>query len=477
MERSLKYLEKNDVFVSNHNYVYPIDVSSYYEVGDVDEATYLQNTAIDLKEMTIKMRRGKFDYDDGDTKGFVLYTHQDDEQFQSCDLQPHLKEFAAALEQFTPVMKLLPDRCESFFNIVRFHLNDDAVRLIKEALIGKPFNKMRFVQNSYHPNNGLRDYEGFNVDAILEIAQSNTHLRKLEMSHNYIDHHHIGRLCTIVLNHRSLVELDLRNNTHFTGIGDRILNRLVTNGDFKIERLGMASNSIKDAIPLLADFLATNPRLKYIDLSCNRLTDVEATLIANALRSNTTLRHLYLCDNDGITSRGVDSFRSVLCDDSSLNAIAASNHVCLLDLDTDCSNVNCSEVPMENRRWKIYSLLEKRYFDETTSNVEHFCHVDVRILPHMLEVIQKCSEIFYNDDIDDDRDEDTDTDEDVSENLDEVNETLRHLLILNEDVGEDMVGEDEDESRGRARGGPDPHQMRILSIVYNRDYAEFRSSI
>ncbi len=71
-----------------------------------------------------------------------------------------------------------------------------------------------------------------------------------------------------------------------------------------------------------------NPPLKAIGFSDNRLNDDDAILIAAALESNTKLRHLVLCGNVNITSRGWDALRPALWDDTNLNSVSGSNHAC-----------------------------------------------------------------------------------------------------------------------------------------------------
>ena len=128
------------------------------------------------------------------------------------------------------------------------------------------------------------------------------------------------------------MELDL-SNCFEPGNGDAMLTSLLTSGGLKLEKLVMSSNNITSGVStLLADFLATNPRLKELNLVDNRLNDSDAALIANALRSNTTLRSLQLGNSNSITHTGVESFRLVLYDESSLNAAADSNHTCTVDL-------------------------------------------------------------------------------------------------------------------------------------------------
>ena len=130
--------------------------------------------------------------------------------------------------------------------------------------------------------------------------------------------------------------------------------------------------------------------MKELDLNNNHLNDSDAVLLANALRSNTTLKSLKLHYND-ITDVGVEAFRLVLCDESSLNSVADSNHSCTVyGFDEFYWNKNSwSNVMADNRGRKIYSILSSR--NEVMSNVEHFGDVDVKVLPNMLEAVQRYS--------------------------------------------------------------------------------------
>jgi hypothetical protein len=130
--------------------------------------------------------------------------------------------------------------------------------------------------------------------------------------------------------------------------------------------------------------------LKALDLVDNHLNDSDFVLIANALRSNTTLRSLKLGD---ITNDVLEAFRLVLCDKSSLNAVADSNHSCILQALRYFTWNNYHSHYGDNRGWKIYSILKSR--NETMSNVQHFDDIDVKLLPNMLENVQKYSKTVF----------------------------------------------------------------------------------
>ena len=387
-DKALKRHEYNEMLIKNQSWEYPVPLLPEHDFifhgYTVGEAEYLSETAKELKDVTTQMRRGEStSHIDG--KEVYMRMSDEDPPFSyevNHALFPHWQEFAAALKQFTPAINVLPDNCESFFRFYFVQLNNDAMMLIKNALIGMPFKNLAFTNN----NNGNGACGGMSVDSILHIAESNKNLRKLLIGRNQIGSQHIQRLCSVVRNHH-MVQLELFDSFE-PGIGDEMLASLLAIDDLKLERLDMASNNITSAVgTLLADFIATNPRLKELDLQSNDLNDSDAKLIANALRSNSTLVELRIDDNN-ISKVGFECFRRVLCDESSLNSVADSNHICSVLSDSSAVNGwNLHEENQINRGWKIYRLLSLRH--KSMSNAQHFGDIDVKLLPNMLEVVQK----------------------------------------------------------------------------------------
>eukprot|EP00984_Skeletonema_dohrnii_P029094 scaffold19434_cov121-Skeletonema_dohrnii-CCMP3373.AAC.10 len=401
VERSLKFHEYNEMLIKNQSWEYSAAVYSEDELIDSgyteDEAEFIAEKAQDLKFITTKMRTGEFPYERyRNEKGvhidmYNVVDPQDRGAVKNMML-PHWKEFAEALKHFTPAINLLSDEYESYFHFdnVNVQLNHNAMLWIKEALIGKPFQKLGFVSN----DNGEDDPAGMSVDAILDIVESSKHLRELEIRRNRIGRDHIERLCSAVCTHPALVELDVFNCCE-PGIGDAMLASLLTSDDLKLEKLFMSDNYITSAVStLLSDFLATNPRLIELSLEENNLNDSDVALIANALRSNTTLEYLRI-DSNSITHTGAESLSLALCDGSSLNSAADSNHTCTVYLGWNAvDDYNLHEQGHINRGWKIYSILSTR--NEMMSNVQHFSDIDVKILPNIVEAVQKYETNVYD---------------------------------------------------------------------------------
>ena len=265
LDRSLNFHEYNEMLLKNQVWGYSADVDTQDNLVSNgytdDEAEYVVQTAAVLRDTSLQLRRGVFPDADNFDKGILMEMPDDDPIFREAandELLPHWKEFAAALKQFTPAMNLLPDNCESYFRFYFVQLNHEAMLLITEALIGKPFHKFAFTNN----DNGDGVPAGMSVDAILGIVESNKRLRKLEIGRNRIGRDHIERLCSAVHTHAALVALDLGESFE-PSIGDEMLAALLTSGVLMLEKLDMSSNNITSAVStLLADFLATNPRLK-----------------------------------------------------------------------------------------------------------------------------------------------------------------------------------------------------------------------
>ena len=391
-DRALKRHEFNEMMLKNQSWEYSapaLSMDGLMNDGYThDQADFLVDAATQLRDCTTKMRRGEFPHNRSELHVEMLDSFPQFNFRVINELLPHWREFAAALEQFAPAINLLPDNCESFFSYYFVQMNLSAKNLVKRALMGKPFRNLGFVNN----NNGDGSRGGLSVDTILEIVESNKHLRKLEIANNQIGRQHIQDLCSAVRNY-PLVHLDLRDSFE-PDIGDEMLATLLTIDDLKLEKLDMSSNSITTVgITLLADFLATNPRLKYLDLSKNNLNDSDAALIANALLSNTRLRNLDLKLNN-INDTGEEVLRRLLWDNSSLNAAADLNHICKIDVgwsapdyDEIFDDWNSHEEKQINRGGKIYHLLSSR--NKTMSNAQHFGDIEVKLLPNMLEVVQK----------------------------------------------------------------------------------------
>ena len=311
-------------------------------------------------------------------------------------LLPHWTEFAEALKQFNPVLGVLPDDSENFFGLNHAQLSLEAINLLKDALTETHFKGLFFTQDRhrrYGPG-------GMSVDSIFDIVDSNTQLRELDINGYFVDNIQITKICSSVHRHPSLFDLSL-SGCFQDGLGDEMLDYLLTSSEFKLQRLAIRSNGITSrGITLLSEFLATDPLLKCLELDGNDLGDNDAESLANALRRNTTLRRLNLFNNESITDVGKDSLNLALNDDRSLSSVCDSNHCCYIvgvGISWNGSPAWCTI-----RTWDMNDLRKKtemnraRKFcrflhcrNESMTNVQHFNGIDVKILPIMIVAVQR----------------------------------------------------------------------------------------
>jgi hypothetical protein len=412
-ESQLRQFEYNNMLVKNQTWEYSPPVYSEEQwqnnLYEEQDARYLAGSSNCLKVYAEKMRQGEFpdDYNDDRevacAKGIDLTWDEDDpllDHDTSTKTCPHWEEFAKALKQFTPAFGVLPDGCETYFILENIQLAGRVQRLLKDALMHKPFQKLSFVNKV-----DARYTDGMSVDAILDIVDNNKHLRKLRIGNNLIGRDDIAKICSAVCR-GSIVELDLYKcfaGNGENGLGDDMITSLLATGGLaKLKRLVFHSNGLQlSTITTLANFLATNPPLQTLDLVDNMLDDDDTETLANAIQSNTTLRGLGLHSN-AIGDAGKEAFRLVLHGDDNLNSIADSNHSCSVFglYQFDCWNVYETwkngawhlkprrERSRENRARKLYRLLSERNKSMSTSNVQHFDEIDVKILPFMLKAVQ-----------------------------------------------------------------------------------------
>ncbi len=397
IDKTLKY---HEMMIRNQNWKYSAPVFTMDELLDDfydDAADYIHRTSQSLKTSTVAMRRGDFpDTDVNGAKGISLCMSDDypifgdDGKFLNNELSPHWREFAAALKDFKPAFDVLPDGFETYISFNSVQLNQEMTQLIKEALINAPF-KSFCLEDNYHFHGGM--------STIADMMGNIKYLQKLDLWHiQDMDRNDIAKLCSAILSHPSLVDVSLEGC--FTNrLGDVMLHSLLTGTDeLKLEKLSMPRNNLLrsqtgfNACTLLSDYLATNPRLKELDLMENCLNDNHAALIANALSSNTSLRYLRI-DENRVGKVGAEALCRAICDESSLNSIADSNHTCYIESDevmrVQVMGDNESKVREDNRARKIYGLLSSR--NETMSNVQDFGDIDVKLLPNLLEAVQKYS--------------------------------------------------------------------------------------
>eukprot|EP00984_Skeletonema_dohrnii_P031273 scaffold23556_cov111-Skeletonema_dohrnii-CCMP3373.AAC.2 len=418
IDKTSKY---HEMLIRNQNWDYPAPVYTVNELADAGfndaEAEHIYQTSQLLQTNTEALRRGNFprsnditgNGDRGPGISLGIDGIFDDDTVD--ELSPHWREFAAALKDFKPAFDVLPGDSKTCIAFKGVHLNQELTQLVKDALMNMPFKILSFQHSCYFHGDMI---------TIAAMIDSNKYLQKLDIYRILeMDRDDIAKLCSAIHHHPSLVDVSITGC--FTRLGNEMLRSLLRTDGLKLERLGMAENALLgirtdiNVCTLLADYLATNPRLEELDLQNNRLDHSDAVLIANALRSNTTLRHLHISAND-VGAVGDEALRRALCDETSLNSVADSNHSCFIETNDFFGNED-DDIEI-NRAEKIYGLLSSR--NKTMSNVQDFGDIDVKLLPNVLEAVQNYS---------------NDRDEDIVKELSIVYEIMRcwdkvsHLYI------------------------------------------------
>jgi hypothetical protein len=404
IDKKFKY---HEMLIRNQNWKYPVPVRTKDELAraayDDEETNYIYGTSQMLKRSTEALVRGDFPDADCITCGDKgIHLDVDDGypsfgDFSNDELSPHWREFAAALKNFKPVFDVLPDDADTFIAFTSVQLTEAMTHLVKDALMNMPFKMFCFQYNLY--------FHG-GTSTIAEMMGNNKCLQKLELQQiEDMNTNDIAELCSAIHRHPSLVDVAFEHCfTSGSGLGDELLHSLLGTDNLKLERLSMPNNHVLgfhngfNVCTLLSDYLATNPRLKELNLNDNNLDDSDAVLIANALRSNTTLKHLYIGGNH-MSDDGAEALKRALYDGSSLNSVADSNHSCYIKADYDLivndTILNNSKDREINRAQKLYTLLSIR--NKSMSNAQDFGYIDVKLLPNVLEVVQKYSQSMNED--------------------------------------------------------------------------------
>jgi hypothetical protein len=163
------------------------------------------------------------------------------------------------------------------------------------------------------------------VEGIISLSRlvvDSFQLTKLSMNHNRINNMESARCLSRSLKSHACI-IDLHLNHCDLGSSPEIL-LVILQSDVSIIRLN--NNNIDSlGAAKIAEYLESDPPIKELSLTCNRLNDDDAILISQALKRNTNLRELRLFSNN-FTSIGVKALLVCLFDSSSLNAISESNH-------------------------------------------------------------------------------------------------------------------------------------------------------
>ena len=201
---------------------------------------------------------------------------------------------------------------------------------------------------------------------------------------------------SLVLNDK-LLNIDLQGNKLGKNGVKYIVRHLKKNPPLSILSLQDCNLPNKSA-ESLCNALKRNTNLTHLDLKYNGLNDRSVPFFVDALRNNSTLLTLDLrLNNVKVKSGRKELINNALCDPTSLQSIATSNHTCLVTLN---GNNNGNKVTHEDKFRKINALENEgqkiRYkviaalftLKIIEFNPRDFQHVPLELMPRLLELVQ-----------------------------------------------------------------------------------------
>ncbi|KCV70836.1 hypothetical protein H696_03193 [Fonticula alba] len=173
----------------------------------------------------------------------------------------------------------------------------------------------------------------------------------LHLNNNNIGDQNFEVFPIALYTNRSLKELSLQGNNLTSASIEVLADALIFNTH--LNELILCSNLIDDhGAVCLSAALLRNRHLTEIDLLSNFITDVGAVAFSKSLRINSTLSHLHLDYNSGITNRAAESFIHTLSRYNS-SLIVLSHHKTAIEPDVSA-------------RLKMFISINLRDFDATT---------------------------------------------------------------------------------------------------------------
>ena len=348
-----------------------ISASYWIERGFAeDEYVEREEFISKLKEYTNKLRRGE------PLEEVDLFTI--DHMLHDDILLPHWKEFADALEQYQKFNH------REDYGIKRFRIDD--VQLQQEVLnmISPALQTLQIKKIAFGGNIGSDV-----IPFISNIIQHNPYIENVGWRNQIESVDDMRHLCNSIKNRDSNVLKFLGLYSAFDGNNSNMM-KIMLEASHHLKKLSLYCIGIgSESAHLIANFLASNPSLDYLDLRGNNLSDADMPLLANALQSNTILRQIDLVDNNDIGAAGTRVLLQSVFDVSSLNSCAASNRVCIVrGLNPNISYANIySNFTMKNRAMKIFTMLSAT--DNGFFNIGFLGDVPYKLIPRLLRLVQK----------------------------------------------------------------------------------------
>ncbi|CAF1313294.1 unnamed protein product [Rotaria sordida] len=172
-------------------------------------------------------------------------------------------------------------------------------------------------------NENLDDQD---ISFIIQHAIIKKQCTVLRLDNNYITSEGITILVNSLYNNNTLIELNLYSNRLYDkGLYPFV--KLLSDNYSVLQKLHLGSNRISnEGVQLLAEILKTNTTLTVLCLDSNRISDEGVHFLANTLiHHNKTLQELSLKGSKFITSLSVPYFIDILQNNQSLTRFDISN--------------------------------------------------------------------------------------------------------------------------------------------------------
>ena len=215
------------------------------------------------------------------------------------------------------------------------------------------------------------------IEFALEIMQSQKKILGCSYDRNPVDNGlDCQRLVDAIVSHPNISTVYLKGLCGREINGHDYLVNLLSKDE--MERVDFTDCGVNtDGQSTLFDVIKLHRNLVWLCLDDNKLNDMDAIHLADALRHNRTLKTLQLCWGNKFTRSGKDALKKAVYDDSSLNAVADSNHVCTINglgFTHYYNNfiLSCEDEKKEQkllRAGKIFLLLRER--NKQGTNVYH----------------------------------------------------------------------------------------------------------
>jgi Ran GTPase-activating protein (RanGAP) involved in mRNA processing and transport len=298
--------------------------------------------------------------------------------------------------------------------------------------MGKCVDILSPILNGCKRLNGLdlsgNEFGSKSLALIAKFLSGHRNITLLNMGKNVFDDESLEALNKAVQKNKTLEQLCLASannaSTNMT-LSTEVQRSLAFND--KLMHIDLSGNALQaNAVKLIAKHLKGNPSLSILTLVGCSLPNKSAEGLCNALKRNTNLAHLVLSSNCfnhrsvpffvnalrnnstlltlDISSNNIkmggktELIRGALCDPTSFQTIAESNHTCQVWLncgnngnrltqENEFRNINALDNEGQKIRYKVIAALFT--LETITFNPRDFQNIPLELMPRLLELVQQ----------------------------------------------------------------------------------------